>query len=95
MAFLFLSEKKSNTKAVSQTPVKISAFELRLMEIWETRFSNKLWYYLDSEMEQKGPVSASLLQEKIRTGHIVPDTYLWNEELDDWKPLESLLSPTE
>ncbi len=57
-------------------------------------FANKTWYYLDQDMKQLGPMSASALKEAWEDGLITTTTYLWNPELDDWKPLEDFLPKT-
>lgn len=57
-------------------------------------FANKIWYYLDQDMKQLGPMSASALKEALEKGIITSSTYLWHSELDDWKLLEELLPKT-
>src|SRR5580700_9513134 len=41
-------------------------------------FANKLWYYLDAQNNQFGPMSMNALQEAKREGKVSPDTYVWN-----------------
>lgn len=52
---------------------------------------NKLWYYLGPGNQQEGPMSFDALSRAWRDGKINPKTYLWNEALDNWKPLSDFL----
>lgn len=87
IAFLMFgkSQKNVETSLVQEKP-------LRIFDILESKFGHKLWYYLDESMQQNGPVSASLLEEKLLTGQISSTTYVWNEELDEWKSLDTLIT---
>lgn len=49
-----------------------------------------LWYYLDAEEKQYGPMSLLALKEAWDANEITPNTYLWNETMSDWQTLESL-----
>jgi adenylosuccinate synthase len=49
-----------------------------------------LWYYLDGEEKQYGPMSFHALQEAFEAKEVMPNTYLWNETMNDWQKLESL-----
>lgn len=50
----------------------------------------KLWYYLDEERAQLGPMSFQALTQAVHQGLVTPSTYLWNEELDQWTTLGEL-----
>ncbi len=50
----------------------------------------KFWYYLDSEHTQQGPVSFEGLKIALSEEKINPQSYVWNEGLDDWKPLSEV-----
>jgi hypothetical protein len=52
--------------------------------------SDKFWYYLNQEHKQVGPMSLDGLTNAWRQGKISLTTYVWNEELPDWKPLREL-----
>jgi hypothetical protein len=51
---------------------------------------NTLWYYLDEEETQKGPVSLCRLQEIRKAGEIKNQTYIWTEEFLQWKKWEEI-----
>lgn len=78
-AFFFAPSMKK--KPVSTEPVV--SFNLRGP-------NDKLWYYLDRGNQQLGPMSRNALIEAWKMGEIGPSTYLWHEELADWKQLSEL-----
>jgi hypothetical protein len=43
------------------------------------------WYYLVNS-QQQGPVSSEQLKELSAGGTVTPETYVWREGMDDWKP---------
>lgn len=49
-----------------------------------------LWYYLDKENNQFGPMSFNALQSAWNSDEINAATYVWNEKMEDWKTLEEL-----
>lgn len=49
---------------------------------------SKLWYYLNSENKEIGPISSTKLNTLYNSGTISKITYIWNEELEDWKFLK-------
>jgi len=53
--------------------------------------SNKFWYYLDSSHAQVGPISHSGLTSIWRQGKISLSTYVWHEELPEWKLLKEMV----
>ena len=55
--------------------------------------SNRIWYYLDKEKQQFGPMSLDLLSLNWREGKVQETTYVWNETFDQWKALKEVLQP--
>jgi hypothetical protein len=53
---------------------------------------DKFWYYLDPTHQQMGPMSLEALRLAWQQGKISLKTYVWNEELPEWKPLQELLT---
>lgn len=43
------------------------------------------WYYLVNS-QQQGPVSSEQLKALSAGGTVTPETYVWREGMDDWKP---------
>lgn len=50
----------------------------------------QLWYYLDKENKQFGPMSLYGLKQSWVDDLMTSSTYVWNEEMEDWKHLEDL-----
>lgn len=57
--------------------------------------SDKFWYYLNASHQQVGPMSRDALETSLQQGKILPATYVWNEELPDWKPLKEFILEVE
>ena len=53
--------------------------------------TDKFWYYLDPAHEQQGPMSHDALTKAFKEGVIGPATYVWHEEMPEWKPLKETL----
>lgn len=52
--------------------------------------ADKFWYYLTHDQAQMGPMSHDALTRAWHEGKISLTTYVWNEELPDWKLLQEL-----
>lgn len=52
--------------------------------------TDKLWYYLEGNA-QKGPMSRDAVFQAWKAGTITPQTYVWHEELTDWKLLKETI----
>ena len=55
-----------------------------------TRPPEALWYYLDKENNQYGPMSFNTLKSAWNCEEIDPSTYVWNENMEEWQTLEDL-----
>lgn len=53
--------------------------------------SDKFWFYLDLAQQQQGPMSLDALTAAWKEGKLDLATYVWHEELPDWKPLKETL----
>jgi MFS family permease len=53
--------------------------------------SDKFWYYLDPAHQQQGPMSHNALTTALRQGKISLSTYVWNEDMPDWKILQEFV----
>ncbi len=47
------------------------------------------WYYSDGS-NRNGPISKKQLLKMIADGTLKKTDYVWNEEMDDWKPVSSI-----
>lgn len=53
--------------------------------------ADKFWYYLDLQNQQQGPMSLDGLKAAWKQGKVSLSTYVWHEEMSDWKPLKETL----
>lgn len=53
--------------------------------------SDKFWYYLDPLHQQQGPMSYTALTNAFRQGKISLATFVWNEEMTEWKALQEFV----
>ena len=60
----------------------------------EELHQSRLWYYLDRENTQYGPMSLDALSDAWHAGKIEPTTYVWHEALENWSPLQEVLKPS-
>ncbi len=61
------------------------------LETLDPSHSSKLWYYLDQENQQFGPMSIDALTKAWRDGKVHGATYVWNELMENWKRFEEVL----
>ncbi len=52
--------------------------------------SDKLWFYLDPTHQQVGPISYNAITKALHQGQISKTTYVWHENLSEWKKLNEL-----
>jgi len=81
----------SRKKKLPKDKQKISTLQLSVPPTIEGP-SDKFWYYLNPEHKQVGPMSLAGLTNAWRQGKISLTTYVWNEELPGWKPLQDLIT---
>ncbi len=51
---------------------------------------DKLWYYLDVNHQQMGPVSLFALRELWNTGRLELTGYVWTEGMPEWERVDKL-----
>jgi hypothetical protein len=51
---------------------------------------DKLWYYLDKDHKQMGPVSIVALRDLWNRGLLELTTYVWSQGMNDWLKVEQL-----
>ena len=52
--------------------------------------ANRLWYYLDENHRQYGPVSLIALKEKWDTAGLNLNSYVWSEGMEKWEKVNDL-----
>ena len=53
---------------------------------------DKMWYYLDAQHTQQGPMSHDALLKALKETKINETTHVWNEEMTDWQRLKEILT---
>lgn len=51
---------------------------------------DKFWFYLDPDRQQIGPVSYNAITKAFEMGQISKTTYVWHQDLTEWKQLGEL-----
>lgn len=74
------------------SPIVVLKQKTPVLEPVSPSQANILWYYLDCDKNQQGPMSLAALSKAFHLEEIQRQTYVWNEELDGWKYLESVFS---
>jgi len=87
LIFLIYSKpRKGHQKNSRKDPNTIDVTP-RLQSVHQDKF----WYYLDPANQQEGPMSFDALSRALSEGKINPKTYIWNDGLENWKPLSDFL----
>lgn len=90
LAIFFAPQLKSKKKLNASEPVPPVVVD----PLASLGPKDKFWYYLDPNYHQQGPMSLEALKGAWKEGKVNPLTYVWHEELADWKPLRDLLAPS-
>lgn len=59
-------------------------------EVTRLQEENKLWYYLDQDHQQIGPVSVVGLRELWNRGKLDLNQYVWSEGMEKWEKVDNL-----
>jgi hypothetical protein len=59
-------------------------------ELKRQQEEDKLWYYLDLNHQQEGPVSVVALRELWNTGRLELTSYVWSEGMTQWDRVDNL-----
>jgi hypothetical protein len=59
-------------------------------EIKRKEEENKLWYYLDQNHQQIGPVSTLALRELWNRGQLELNSYVWAVGMEKWEKVDNL-----
>lgn len=65
-----------------------------VLQAKEERHHGKLWYYLDHDNNQFGPMSLQALSKAWEEGKLSLKTYVWHEDLSNWEPIEQVFDLT-
>jgi hypothetical protein len=53
---------------------------------------DKLWYFLDEQKTQFGPMSFNALNRAWNEGKVKNHTFVWNEAMENWQRFEEVIS---
>lgn len=59
-------------------------------ELKRQQEEDKLWYYLDQDHQQMGPVSIIALRELWNRGQLELNSYVWSEGMQQWEKVDNL-----
>lgn len=51
---------------------------------------HRMWYYLDGQSQQFGPMSTNALQSAFREGKVSSASYVWHEGMQQWESFEKV-----
>lgn len=88
IALFFFPTRKSNTKPVSAEPIVKGPSLTATCPVQAQR----LWYYLNDSKEQFGPMSFNALSKAWLDGSVREQTFVWNEEMENWQPLKEVIT---
>lgn len=60
------------------------------IELKRQEEENKLWYYLDQNHQQIGPVSMIALRELWNRGQLELNSYVWTDGMEQWQKVDDL-----
>lgn len=90
---LFLFPKRQVRPLHPKEPLPFSPPNLTILK---TDHVGKLWYFIDTEKRQLGPMSFEALNTAWREGKVTEKTFVWNEAMENWHPLKEVLkAPTQ
>jgi hypothetical protein len=96
LILLFISQKERKddglpTMTVSKPdPALQHLSQMPLMPEEIQRQEDKLWYYLDQNHQQMGPVSVIALRELWNRGQLELNSYVWSDGMEQWQKVDNL-----
>ncbi len=94
LILLFLLPPLKKTRApAAKTASSIDITPTLGLEALFPSQTSKLWYYLDEQSQQFGPMSFEALRRSWSEGKLKLHTFVWNEELDNWKQFNEVIRP--
>jgi hypothetical protein len=55
----------------------------------------KLWYFIDEEKKQLGPMSFDALSKAWTEGKVREKTFVWNESMENWRQFQDVIKPAQ
>eukprot|EP00940_MAST-03C_sp_MAST-3C-sp2_P000647 g647.t1 len=82
------AKNKKNKKETSRTKESAASAKranARGADARGTKDRHLKWYYLDSQKRKRGPLSTSAIQQLLKSEFIKIDSYVWNQQMSEWK----------
>lgn len=87
--FLLPSRKKA---LATQAPIPLKLPQLNILQ---PDHAGKLWYFLDEEKTQFGPMSFDALSKAWTEGKVREQTFVWNEAMENWSQFQDVIKPAQ
>jgi hypothetical protein len=85
IALFLLPARKRNP---APAPVQKAAPKLTILS---PSHQEKLWYFLDEQSTQLGPMSFDALSKAWNEGKVNENTYVWNESMENWQKFQEVV----
>jgi hypothetical protein len=90
--FLVFSPKTKKSNLSPQTQqAKYQGETIDIDPPYDPKLNQFLWYFLDKDNGQHGPMSFDALHKEYRGFTVTGETFVWNETLANWQPLKNFL----
>lgn len=90
IVLFFLSPLKQEEAGSSTAVVKDELKGPPPAPIEFTKEEDRLWYYLDQNHQQMGPVSMVALREEWNRGLLELNSYVWADGMEKWEKVDQL-----
>jgi hypothetical protein len=91
LLFILPIRKRNEQANPAAAPVK----KLPKLTILAPAHEEKLWYFLDEEKTQFGPMSFDALSRAWNEGKVRDSTFVWNESMEDWQRFQEVIRPSQ
>jgi hypothetical protein len=88
LILFILPVRKAGEKTVAQAP---SAPKPAPLTTIFPLHAGKLWYFLDEQKAQFGPMSFDALSKARHEGKVQEQTYVWNETMENWQRFQDVI----
>ena len=92
IALFILPVRKRSKTSVSEN---LLSQKIPKLTILSPSHEEKLWYFLDEQKTQIGPMSFDALSKAWNEGKVQEHTYVWNESMDNWQRFQEVIRPVQ
>jgi uncharacterized protein DUF4339 len=80
---------------ITRSPIPAPPLKLPALTTISPLHAEKLWYYLDEEKKQFGPMSFHALSAAWNEGAVRECTFVWNEVMENWQRFNEVIKRQE